>query len=298
MKELKQIFSYINKHPLAGRHKLRAYYQFFYWQISQFLKPREVAVPFVGTTKLIAKKGLAGATGNIYTGLHEFTDMSFLLHFLRKDDVFADIGANIGSYTVLAAGCIEAETYSFEPIPETFNWLVKNIKVNGLQNKVNAQNIGLGSVESKTMFTTSFDTVNHVIADHEKNSTDRFIEVQIKPFDLVLEGNQCPALIKIDVEGFETEVIKGMQQTLKNNIFKAIIIELNGSGRRYGYNEELIHIELLNNGFSSYVYDPFKRKLLPVEHFGSHNTIYVRDINFVNQRILSAPKITVFSESF
>jgi hypothetical protein len=42
-------------------------------------------------------------SGNIYAGLHEFGDMAFVLHFLRAGDLFADVGANIGSYTVLAS---------------------------------------------------------------------------------------------------------------------------------------------------------------------------------------------------
>ena len=104
MKKLLQIINFINCHPLSRRHKIKAYLRFLYWQISQFIYPHETTYPFVGDTKLLVKKGLAGATGNIYTGLHEFYDMGFLLHFLRKDDLFFDVGANVGSYTVLASG--------------------------------------------------------------------------------------------------------------------------------------------------------------------------------------------------
>jgi len=43
-------------------------------------------------------------------------DMGFLLHFLRKDDLFLDVGANIGSYTVLAGGAVGAKSISFEPV--------------------------------------------------------------------------------------------------------------------------------------------------------------------------------------
>src|SRR5450432_2639822 len=100
MNQLKKIFNFIDQHPLARRHKFKAMYRFFFWQLSQLFYPHEVIIPFVGSTKLIVKKGLTGATGNIYTGLEEFSDMGFLLHFLRKTDLFADIGANIGSYTV------------------------------------------------------------------------------------------------------------------------------------------------------------------------------------------------------
>ena len=45
----------------------------------------------------MARKGMTGASGNIYFGLHEFEEMGFLLHFLREEDLFIDIGAYIGS---------------------------------------------------------------------------------------------------------------------------------------------------------------------------------------------------------
>ena len=53
---------------------------------------------------------MTGATQNIYCGLQEFEEMAFLLHFLRKDDLPLDIGANIGSYTILAASSVGART--------------------------------------------------------------------------------------------------------------------------------------------------------------------------------------------
>jgi hypothetical protein len=40
---------------------------------------------------------MTGATQNLYCELHEYNDMAFLLHFLREEDSFADVGANIGS---------------------------------------------------------------------------------------------------------------------------------------------------------------------------------------------------------
>ena len=70
---------------------------------------------------------MTGATGNIYAGLHEFADMAFTLHFLRPDDLFMDVGANVGSYTLLASGVCKARTISFEPYPETMAALRRNI---------------------------------------------------------------------------------------------------------------------------------------------------------------------------
>src|SRR5580658_9889738 len=100
MKKWWSIMVFIWRHPLARHRRVTAYSKFFEWQISQILKKRAVAYPLVENSSLLVEKGMTGATGNIYTGLLEFEDMAFVLHVLRKGDLFADIGANIGVYTV------------------------------------------------------------------------------------------------------------------------------------------------------------------------------------------------------
>jgi len=295
---LKIIVRGINEHPLASRHKLRAYFNLLSWQIGCSLNNNEKKVRFTDKTCLIAKKGMAGATGNIYLGLHEFNDMAFLLHFLNKEDLFLDIGANVGAYTVLAAGHVGANVIAIEPIPATFLSLQKNIQVNNLQDKVTALEAGAGAKEGLLRFTSNLDTVNHVASQSKEEVIPNTIQVRMVTIDSVLKDKKKPTMIKIDVEGFETEVLNGMQNTLENYELKAVIIELNGSGNRYGYDEKRIHQKFLGLGFSAYQYDPFERKLKLVTDFGKHNTIYLRDPDFIKKRISVAEKITVFSESF
>lgn len=255
-------------------------------------------VSFVGDTRLAVKKGMAGATGNIYTGLHDFSDMGFLLHVLRNGDLFFDIGANVGSYTILAAGYARAKTLSFEPVPSTFACLKKNIELNHLNEIVSPFNIGLGKSKRILHFTKNLDSVNHVIYQPEPADITEVIAVPVETFDKFAEEHGIPILIKIDVEGFETEVLEGMTNAIKQPAIKAIIIELNGSGGRYGYDERLIDEKLRANGFLPYNYDPFKRILERVQQHDIYNTIYVRDIAFVSDRIMNAEKIKVFSEEF
>lgn len=120
----------------------------------------------------------------------------------------------------------------------------------------------------------------------------------VEDFDSVAERTGVPYLVKIDVEGFETEVLNAMYQSLQSQKLKAIIIELNGSGQRYGFDEKLIHEKLVNKGFLPYQYDPFNRKFDLLQYFGSHNTIYIRDLDFVKSRVETTDKVSIFSESF
>ncbi len=280
---------FVALHPLNRGHSLDAVARFVKWQVNSSLNPYPMVYPFTDRSSLIIQKGMAGATGNLYCGLHEFEDMSFLLHFLRKEDLFVDVGANVGSYTILSAAHIGAETISIEPVPETFEHLMRNVALNRIQNRVMACNIALGSSKGVLEFTSSLDTVNHVATPSDKGR----ISVPVDTLDDIVAGKQTPILLKIDVEGFETEVMKGASKTLLQRDLKGIIIELNGSGSRYGYDEGKIHQELVGAGFAPYSYQPFERKLNRVETYGTLNTIYIRDIDRVNERIKEAAKIKI-----
>ena len=85
------VLSFILNHPLNKNKKLEAITRYIKWQIGSRLVSGAIAFEWVNGTKFLVKPGDAGLTGNIYTGLHEFTDMSLLLHFLRDGDLFVDI---------------------------------------------------------------------------------------------------------------------------------------------------------------------------------------------------------------
>ncbi len=288
-----RVLKFISNHPLTRKNRAAALGRFLKWQLYSRLVPYPVIYPFVGNAKLIVWKGLTGATGNMYAGLHEFHDMAFLLHLLQEEDLFADIGANIGSYTILASGYRRARTVCFEPIPKTFGYLENNISINKIGNIVRAFNIGLGATEGKLKFTADLDTVNHVVM--QENGSTPTIEIDINSLDNILQGD-TPLLLKIDVEGFETEVLAGASKTLAQPQLKAVIIELNGSGSRYGYDEEKIHQSFLQKGFEPYSYDPFKRDLIKLDDRKSDNVIYIRDLPFVRERVRNSPRVTILGQ--
>lgn len=291
LSKIKRTFSFINHHPIGKKNLMLAYSKFFWWQIKSNSTKKYIKQQFIENTHFWAKKGLTGITGNIYVGLHEFEDMSFLLHLLTKDDTFYDVGANVGVYTILASGVRKAKTLAFEPIPSTFEILNKNIQLNNINELAFAQNNGVGSKEEILNFTKEQDTTNNVAADVSIST----IPVSVVPLDNFYPKH-IPCLLKIDVEGFELEVLKGAVQTLADNNLKAIIIEINGSSSAYGSSDIKIHEMLTLNSFYPFTYDPFKRALTKKERFGTFNTIYIRDLPFVKRRIKSSPKFRLFRE--
>jgi len=282
---------FILNHPLNRKHKLKALGRLIKWQVNCFLNPYPIIYSFTSNSKLIIKKGMTGATGNLYCGLHEFEDMGFLLHFLRPEDTFVDIGANIGSYTILASAEVGAKSFSFEPIPQTFQNLVNNISINQIGEKVNCYNIGLGSEKKVLKFTNNLDTVNHITQSNEQDG----IDVQVDRLDDIIK-DIVPTLIKIDVEGYETEVIKGGLKSILNS--QVVIIELNGSGFKYGFDEKEIFNFFINNGFLPYSYNPINRIIKKIDNFGSQNTIFIKNEKFVKERLIDVKKININNLEF
>src|SRR6266511_4636383 len=95
--------------------------------------------------------------------------MMFLLHFLRSGDLFLDIGANVGTYTVLASGVCKASTVAFEPDPTTVLALKRNIEVNGVQDLVTVHELALGATECEVRFTVGLDSTNKVVSAGEQH---------------------------------------------------------------------------------------------------------------------------------
>jgi FkbM family methyltransferase len=284
---------FLLKHPLLRGRPWIAFPRFVWWQCVSRLRPERRCHAWVGGSKLWLRSGWGGLTGNYYAGLHEFEDMAFLLHLLRADDLFADVGANLGSYTVLARAVRGARTVSYEPVPATCARLRDNLALNAADDdRSRLVNAAVGATSGVLRMSQDQDAMNHVALPGEPAG----IEVPVVTLDADLPT--APLLLKVDVEGFETEVFRGARRLLADPSLRALIVELNGLGRGYGYDEQALHVELLAAGFRPFAYDPFTRRLSPLDRPGPHNTIYCRDLPFVEERLRTAPAVTVLGRTF
>lgn len=299
---LSQTLRFITSHPLNRHNPLDALVRFAQWQLSSRLFPGEHIHPWIGQTKFVLRPGETGLTGNLYCGLHEFASMAYVLHVMSEDDLFVDVGANVGSYTLLACGVRGARGYSFEPLPATYERLLTNVHINRLHERVTCKNIGIGAEASSLHFTTDMNAMNHVMTAQEKGQAST-LEVPVSPLDELLK-DETPQLIKIDVEGFETSVIKGAHQTLEKASLHSLVMEFNGLGEKYyGFSDQALFETLLGYGFRSYAYDPMtraltdlKQKMLPMDET-SDNTLLIRDLDRVKETLAATPKVTIHGRS-
>ena len=141
------------------------------------------------------------------------------LHLFSKkinSEILIDIGANIGFYSILSSDQFE-QIYSFEPNRRNFKVLKKNIENNKLKN-IQILNFGLGENEEILIGNSNnkgelFQTSGFAISkDNIKGE-----RVLIKKGDDILKFKNNTLTIKIDVEGFEFFVLKGLKSILINN---------------------------------------------------------------------------------
>jgi FkbM family methyltransferase len=284
MLALINIARFFSTHPLTRNAQLKAWARFVSWQIRSRMQ-EELIVPWVAGQRLVVRRAMTGATGNIYTGLCEFEEMMLALHFLRKGDLFLDIGANIGSYTILASGVCGATTWAFEPDPNTVRSLERNVAVNNLEELVTVHELALGDADAEVPFTVGKDTGNRVARTGERNV--RMVRQQ--RLDSLIGGALYPIIMmKMDVEGYGDEVLRGAEAFVPSDCFKIIVLE---------WPTDATHEALSRNNFTRASYEPFSRKLQQrPSTSSSNNVLYVRDWDFVNSRVTAANHISILGQ--
>jgi FkbM family methyltransferase len=148
--------------------------------------------------------------------------------------VFFDIGANYGFFSWWLASCYPSlQIYPFEPNPKTFAKVVSVVQENQLAN-VHPQNFGLSDQNVELdLHEGIVDSGHSTFGAHPGLKGSPTAKVRVICFDqwCMDHGLQYPTspswVAKIDVEGFELKVLKGMQMALAAKAFRGIAIEIN-----------------------------------------------------------------------
>ena len=143
----------------------------------------------------------------------------FLLNKLNNSNnlnYIFDVGANIGSYSLLARQINKkCQIFAFEPVPETYETLRKNVS----NKNINTYNIALGShINEKKMLVTKDSKLSTLLDNTNLIHKDEnhYVSVQISTGNEFLKTNNLNeiSLLKIDTEGYESEVLKGFSQII------------------------------------------------------------------------------------
>ncbi|OGF79174.1 hypothetical protein A2W54_00760 [Candidatus Giovannonibacteria bacterium RIFCSPHIGHO2_02_43_13] len=154
----------------------------------------------------------------------------------RPGDGFYDIGASVGAYSFIffAEAGGDCAVYAFEPNPFTFSSLSKNILLNGMEEKITAFNLALSDKTGIAKF--FYSSLVPGIASSALEHTGRQAELSSQGFQRVLTftlddlaekfGLKYPNMLKIDVDGAESNVIEGAKKILASNELRHILVEI------------------------------------------------------------------------
>jgi FkbM family methyltransferase len=275
--------AYIWRHPLASRNRPAATLRYLRWQLASRLRPEPIVMPWVQGARLVVRRGLAGATGNLYCGLHEWPDMPLVLHLLRPGDLFLDLGSNVGSYTVLAGAVAGADVIAVEPVPATLAVLRDNIALNGLADRVEVLPVALGANLGEVLFSLDRDATNQVVTAAYGGTS---AVVPSLPLDAV-RGAERACCAKIDVEGQEPALLAGGRRVLASPALQVVLLE----GR-----QPEVMAAMQEHGFVPCTYHPWERRLEEGVLTQGGNQIWVRDPAWACRRLAEASALQVLDQ--
>lgn len=279
------------RHPLWRKQRLSPLLRFARLQLIFALGEKKLYLKWIDNLILPIEKGDTGLTGNYYLGLHEFEDMAFTMHLLRENDLFVDVGANHGSYSLIASGVIKAKSLAYEPVPYTYERLNQNISINSLLDKVSPFMIALTSPLNseggkKLRFSSDRGCMNSFVDESYSGS---IIDVDTSTFDEQCRNSE-PVLIKIDVEGFEADVLRGASHVLAKESLLAVVIE--------GQTDEVNQF-FKKKGFTDVNYCPLSKTIQPHSKKTS-NRIWIKSSKYdvVKSRLKNASLHSVYGNTF
>ena len=144
-----------------------------------------------------------------------------------------DVGANLGLYSLLLAGLVgpAGRVISFEPDPELFSLLRANCGANEAAH-VEAHHLALGSASDRMVLNRlTLNSGDNHLGPAGRTAFRRPLEVEVEPLDKLMPGLR-PDFVKVDVQGWELKVLRGMESTLRSASNAGIYLELWPDGLR------------------------------------------------------------------
>ena len=162
---------------------------------------------------------------NVYLNpyYHEYDVASFVFDVLQKGDVFIDVGAHGGLYTLLCGKIVgsEGRVIAIEPNPDNLKFLRQNVKLNQLYN-INV--ISKAASDEKLKINLNYETKKTALTSTVSGAS-KTVEVETMLIDEVTEKYDSIKVLKIDTEGYDLKVLKGAHYTLQKTHY--LVVEQN-----------------------------------------------------------------------
>ena len=210
------IVRYVWGHPANSGRRVRAVLAAARYQVQARLLRRRSMARLGERSRLWVDLHRTGASKALYANPPDLPEMLVWRRALRDGSLFVDVGANVGTYTIWAAE-LGAEVIAIEPAADTFALLQENIALNGYP--VTAVQAAAGDHCGTARFTCGLDAGNSL-------SPDGPVVTELVTIDALI-GDRPVRGMKIDVEGFEIDVLRGAARALADHRIDLIQIEWN-----------------------------------------------------------------------
>lgn len=209
-----------------------------------------------------------------FLGTYETFCTEIVKNHIKQGDVCFDVGANIGWYSTLFQKLCgkTGEVHSFEPVPQTFIELEKNVVLNGSRSNVYLNNFGLGDEEKDLgIYFFSELPTGHASLAAKNNQKSAAIPVKIKTLDSYLTEHKIKQVdfVKVDIEGAELMFLKGARKLFKQPKPPVIFMEMAlETSREFGYKpDDLLMFIKENAEYDFFALDEKNQKLIRIEKF-------------------------------
>ena len=202
------------RHPANADRRLKAVARAVGWQLWKRTTGRYRDIDAYNGIKVRLHCDSGSASNIVYFGpFYEYDSMTFVRQVLRPGDGFIDGGANIGTFSLLAASILGPDGFvdAFEPAPHAYKYLAENVALNHLEAVIRTHEIALGANAGTVEFLTGWDVSNRVAFE---GSVGPSTPVTLTTLDAALGDRSGYALGKLDLEGFEYAALAGAQARL------------------------------------------------------------------------------------
>jgi FkbM family methyltransferase len=150
-----------------------------------------------------------------WLGIYEPPIQDALARYLKTGDVFYDVGANAGFFTLIASRIVgeRGHVFAFEPLPENAGCLQEQIAINQLGN-VTPVRMGVGKSPGEASFARTGHGSTARLANVAGDEVER-LTISLTSIDEFAKSHKLPTFLKVDVEGAEDQVVNGAAETLR-----------------------------------------------------------------------------------
>lgn len=186
-----------------------------------------------------------------FPAAHELKWWERLMQEVKEGDTIVDVGAYIGVLTIMMAKKIgnTGKVIAFEPNPQSLVLLKKNIKLNEVSGQVEVCGIAISDA-NKPLMLTNEGAVSYITSSTTINNDD-FFAIKSKSLDEIFHNRKID-IVKIDVEGYEANVLSGAKNLLKRkeDCPRFIFIECHPyMWKEFGMSGKTIETQLYESGY-------------------------------------------------